>query len=98
MLFLPIGSDAESKMQKLGSIIAFGLPSETIVAGNYDYSNRHNTTCYIMNISFTRIHAIDSNGHLYLQFFYFIVKNTAANWMNEVMTTCSNDIERADML
>jgi hypothetical protein len=25
MLFVPIGSDAESKMQKLGSIIAFGL-------------------------------------------------------------------------
>jgi hypothetical protein len=25
MLFMPIGSDAESKMQKLASIIAFGL-------------------------------------------------------------------------
>ena len=29
MLFVPIGSDSESKMQKLGSIIAFGLPSES---------------------------------------------------------------------
>jgi len=28
MLFVPMGSDAESKMQKLSSIIAFGLPSE----------------------------------------------------------------------
>lgn len=34
MLFVPIGSDAESKMQHLGSIIAFGLPqSPTTITG-----------------------------------------------------------------
>lgn len=29
LLLVPIGSDSESKVQKLGSIIAFGLPGNT---------------------------------------------------------------------